>query len=91
MLLTWSAVGAEIGITGGMAYRVAVQDYEPQKSSIRAALGLPVLAPAHVCPACGVVHVAKRCPATRKPGKPRPTAREQRQRLALELLGSLLA
>ena len=28
----------------------------PQKASVRAALGLPVTAPAPVCPRCGVVH-----------------------------------
>ena len=64
--------------------------YFPRRAPIRAALGLPVLAKVPICLACGIVHV-KRCPATRKPGKPRPTAREQRMCLALELLGSLLA
>lgn len=71
VLLTWSAVGAEIGISGGMAYRVAVQAYEPHRASIRAALGLPAMIPTAPCQACSVVHVAKRCPAARKPGKPR--------------------
>jgi hypothetical protein len=30
---------------------------EPKKASVRAALGLPVLALALVCPRCGVVHL----------------------------------
>lgn len=34
-LSTWKAVGAEIGISGGMAYRVAVQGYEPHDPVIR--------------------------------------------------------
>ena len=61
---------------------------EPRNAAIRDTLGLPVLAPAPVCPACGIVHVAMRCPASRKPGKPR-LPRLDRRRLALELLGVL--
>ena len=57
--LTWKAVGAEIGITGGMAYRVAVQGYEPRDNAIRSSLGLPVLAPAPVCLVHGKVCVKK--------------------------------
>src|SRR3972149_7987394 len=38
----------------------------PQKTSIRAALGLPVTAPAPVCPPCGNVPLARRCPTCRK-------------------------
>ena len=50
-----------------MVQRVATTDYRPKSPAIRAALGLPILAPAPVCPSCGVVHVAARCPAKRKP------------------------
>jgi hypothetical protein len=63
----WRDVGAEFGITGGMAYRIAMDGYEPKRASIRVKLGLPAFLPAPVCPKCGVVHVAKRCTARRKP------------------------
>jgi len=58
----WRAVGDELGISGGMAYRIAVDGYEPKDAHIRLKLGLPALVPAPVCPVCGVVHVARRCP-----------------------------
>jgi len=57
----WRAVGAELGISGGMAYRIAVDGYEPKEVHIRVRLGLPAMAPAPVCAKCGEVHVAKRC------------------------------
>lgn len=41
--------------------------YEPRKPELRAALGLPCYAPAPVCPHCGNVPLAKRCPCKRKP------------------------
>ena len=40
---TWAKVGAENGISGGMAYRVAVQGYQPRDMQIRNILGLPPL------------------------------------------------
>ena len=77
----WQAVGAEIGITGGMAFRVAVDGYEPQKSTLRAALGLPITMPIPVCPRHGVVHVSRRCPPD-KPATPRrPSLRARRKAL----------
>ena len=36
-------VGAEIGVTGAMAYRVATQGYQPLDPEIRGRLGLPQL------------------------------------------------
>lgn len=44
---------------------------EPINPAIRDALGLPCLAPAPVCPKCGVVHVTKKCTAGRKPATKR--------------------
>ena len=38
-------------------------NYEPRKTQVLKALGLPALAPAPVCAHCGIVHLAKRCPA----------------------------
>ena len=43
-LASWRKVGASLGVSGGMAYRVA-NGYEPKAPSIRTALGLPVLTP----------------------------------------------
>ena len=57
----WRIVGAKFGISGGMAYRIAMQEYEPKSLHIRLALGLPALAPAPVCVKCGQVHTTKRC------------------------------
>ena len=68
-------MGAEIGISGGMAYRVATSDYEPRDNAIRKLLGLPQLARAPICPTCGVVHVRKTCPVKHKSGKRRPRRR----------------
>lgn len=59
-LKTWKAVGAEKGVTGGMAFRVA-HGYDPKSPAIRSALGLPAYASAPVCPVHGVVHQG-RCP-----------------------------
>lgn len=74
-LQDWKAVGAENGVSGGMAYRVATSDYEPRDNGIRSKLGLPVMAPVPVCIHCGVPHVTKRCTA-KQAGKPRkPSAK----------------
>lgn len=62
---TWQAVGAKFGLTPALVYRVA-HGYEPKKPAIRAALGLPALAPAPVCPRHGVVHT-RACRAARAP------------------------
>lgn len=39
----WRAVGEVFGISGGMAYRVALQGYEPKDSEIRRKLGMAAL------------------------------------------------
>lgn len=62
----WRAVGDVHGITGGMAYKIAVYGQEPKDPHIRLVLGLPAMAPAPVCERCGVVHVRRRCPAARR-------------------------
>lgn len=61
-LKSWRAVGAEMGISGGMAYRIAKDQYEPKDAHIRAMLGMSAMMPAPACPVCGVVHVARQCP-----------------------------
>ena len=65
-LQNWRAVGAALGISGGMAYRIAVDGYEPKDVQIRLQLGLAALAPAPVCRRCGQVHVSRHCPQRRK-------------------------
>jgi hypothetical protein len=46
-----------------MAFRIALQGYEPKDLKIRSRLGLTSMAPAPVCAKCGKVHVSKRCTA----------------------------
>lgn len=36
----WRAVGAALGISGGMAYRIGVHGYKPRDAQIRSRLGL---------------------------------------------------
>jgi hypothetical protein len=54
---SWNRVGNEYGITGAMAFRIAVKGYEPKDVVIRHRLGLPAMRPAPACPTCGDVHV----------------------------------
>src|SRR5690349_10769259 len=66
------------GFPGGPAGTLCAiaKGREPHKGTIRAALGLPVLAPAPVCIYCGVPHTTKRCTA-KQVGKPRkPSAKK---------------
>jgi hypothetical protein len=65
-LQNWRDVGAEFGITGGMAWRIARQGYEPKDAGIRIRLGLPARAMVPVCRRCGIVHVSKRCSRRRR-------------------------
>lgn len=76
LLKTWRAVADKyttptVRVTCGMVYRIAMHDYEPRQPHIRAALSLPSLAPAPVCPKCGTVHVAKRCLSQQERPRPR--------------------
>jgi hypothetical protein len=57
----WRAVGREFGVSGGMAYRIAVDGYEPKEARIRVRLGLAAMVPAPACRVCGEVHVSRRC------------------------------
>ena len=41
-------------------------NYAPHKPAVLKALGLPALAAAPVCPKCGIVPLAKRCPTCRQ-------------------------
>lgn len=57
------------GATYGDIQRALQGDF-PKTSKKRAAFNLPSLAPAPVCPRCGLVHVSKRCTANRAPRRP---------------------
>lgn len=72
VLGTWRAVGAEIGVSSAIVYRVATSNYEPKNNAIRRALGLPLYATVEVCAHCGEAHKAyKVCPKDSKPRAPR--------------------
>ncbi len=61
----WRLVGERHGISGGMAFRVAMQGYEPKEARIRVRLGLPARVEVSACPQCGGVHVKSRCAEVR--------------------------
>lgn len=82
-LKNWRAVGREFQITSGMAYRIAMDKYEPKDPHIRYLLGLPALVPAPVCPECGEIHLAKRCPKRARPKRVQDMTAEE-LRWALE-------
>jgi hypothetical protein len=63
----WKTTGAALKISGGMAYRIASQGYEPKDNHIRALLGLAEMYPAPACKKCGKVHVSRRCTETVNP------------------------
>lgn len=65
-LRSWRAVGRLWGLSSGLAYRMAIQGYEPKNPELRRKLGLPVYRLAPACPDCGIVHVSDRCPKNRK-------------------------
>jgi hypothetical protein len=64
VLGSWRAVSKILGLPAGTLCAIA-KGREPKKAEHRLALGLPVLAPASICPACKVVHVG-RCKAQAK-------------------------
>lgn len=45
---TWRKIGECYGITGGMAYRIAMQDYDPVDPEIRQRLGLDAITPPEI-------------------------------------------
>jgi hypothetical protein len=61
----WRAVGRAFGISGGMAFRVAVQGYEPKEPRIRVRLGLSARVEVSACPHCGGVHLKRGCDVRR--------------------------
>jgi hypothetical protein len=65
----WRAVGARFGISGGMAFRIAKDGYEPADPTIRVRLGLPTTAHVPVCRMCGEVHLKKGCTHKRRKEK----------------------
>lgn len=60
---SWREVGKLYGITGILAWRIAVDGHEPTRPDIRHRLGLPAMVPVSCCPSCGGVHIKARCPA----------------------------
>ena len=64
---SWEKTGNDYNISGGMAYRIAMQGYEPKDNHIRAILGLPEMLPAPACAKCGKVHTTARCTEGRQP------------------------
>ena len=62
----WRKTADEFGLSSGMAYRIAVDGYEPKDPHIRHQLKLPALVPAPVCHSCGEIHISNRCPYRRK-------------------------
>ena len=66
---SWEKTGNDYNLSGGMAYRIAMQGYEPKDNHIRAALGLPPMLPAPACAKCGKVHTTARCTEGRTAGR----------------------
>ena len=61
--VAWDKIWESVpGVKIGTLKRIAFDDkYTPQRADIRTALGLPVTAPAPVCPRHGIFHKG-RCP-----------------------------
>lgn len=74
-LHNWRLVGREYGISGGMAWRIVRDGYDPRETEIRRRLGLPVYAPAPVCQDCGEVHVVGECTRGKRVRVVKPTER----------------
>lgn len=73
---SWNATGRFLGVSGGLAYRIAVDGYEPRSVEARSRLGLPVdpvtLAPAIICSCgCGIAFIPRTPNQRRMPGHPR--------------------
>jgi hypothetical protein len=74
-LHNWRKVGAAMGVTGGMAWRLANEaGYEPTDNHYRVILGLGALVPTPTCPKCGVVHIRRFCPRPKPNGAVRRVA-----------------
>lgn len=59
----WRKVATRFDITSGLAYRIAVEKYDPKDPQLRVKLGLPALIPTPACTRCGVVHhLGEICP-----------------------------
>ena len=86
--LKWREVGNTFpGVPLGTLCRIYKDStYIPHKPEIIKSLGLPITAPAPVCPKCGGVHVTKRCTAN----KPAPRKRRDWRGLALLLAGLIV-
>jgi hypothetical protein len=73
---SWEATGAFLGVSGGLAYRIAVDGYEPRSIEARSRVGLPVnpvaLASAILCGCgCGIAFLPVVPHQKRMPGHPR--------------------
>ncbi len=58
----WEDVANELGVSLGSVCRVA-KGYYPRTPELCRKFRLPVMLPTIACSNCGVVHVAKKCPA----------------------------
>lgn len=65
---SWRKVGAQFGITAGMAHRIA-HGYEPKDAHVRSVLNMPAMVEVAPCSKCGGNHGMKKCPGGN--GKPR--------------------
>jgi len=77
----WAQIGESFsGVRIGTLKRIAYDpQYVPKRADICQTLGLPLTAPAPVCPRHGVVHIPRRCPPDNpKPRRPSPRMRRKR-------------
>ena len=66
---SFHGLAKKYGVSHAVIQRIMLGQ-EPRRPDIRAALGLPALRLAPVCPRCGQVHVTRRC-LSRKPAPKR--------------------
>lgn len=81
----WRSIGTQFGVSGAMAFRIAIRGYDPKQMDIRARLGLPTSYLALACRRCGQVHTTRRCVNVRS--ERGPTIRRNWKALALMLAG----
>jgi hypothetical protein len=61
---SWRLVGIQWGVTKPMAYRIAVNGYEPKDITIRNIFGLPIAAT--VISIDGLIQPGAQCPGTKQ-------------------------
>lgn len=77
--MTWKALGAEIGVSAATVRRAVVLGLYPANNKDRAALGVPLVGTAELCPVHGKVCAVKHRAAT-APRKPRRPSRKAQSR-----------